>query len=78
MLLEAFKKLHSIESIQWKRSKKTQRLVCCNSQLPIVASKKCDFKKELHIIPCTTRGDVPQQIFVVCNQGGWEDVDFES
>jgi hypothetical protein len=76
MLLDAFKTLHGISEIKWGRSKKTKRLVCLNSSLPIIASHNCDFKKELHIVECTSAEGNP--VNVVCNQEGWEEVDFTS
>lgn len=76
MLLEAFKAIHGIAEIKWKRSKETKRLVCLNSSLPIVASHNCDFTKELHIVECVSKEGTP--VNVVCNQSGWEDVDFTS
>jgi len=83
MLLEAFKMIHGISEIKWKRSKKTQRLVAKNTSLPIVMSKNCDPKKELYIVETHKKDETTglytgELVYSVCNQNGWEDVDFTS
>lgn len=76
MTLDSFKKLHGIETLTFRKSKRTDRLVA-NHALPIVVgtNRTVDFKKDLYISDCTSKkGD---QVFVIHNQDGWDASDVE-
>ncbi len=76
MTLDSFKTLHGIQTLTFRKSKRTGRLVA-NHSLPIIvgSSRPVDFKKDLYISECTSKKD--EQVFVIHNQEGWESSDVE-
>lgn len=63
MLLETFKALHGLKEIVLKKGK--GRAFAVNTTIPVIASDKCDFNKELHIVPCTA--NTGEEVWVICN-----------
>ena len=65
MLLETFKAMHGLTEIRLKKG--SGRAFAVNTTIPVVVSRECDLKKELHIIPCKALDDAQTEVWVICN-----------